>query len=194
MKYLVLLFCIISFAADSVTIDSNITITESLKETKAPQKVINNIRLIEVEYFSMDGKLHKGQLQIHKDVVSDIQTVFKLMREIKFPVAKAIPIVKYAWSDDKSMADNNTSSFNFRYIAGTKRMSKHAEGLAIDINPFLNPVMYADGRISPKGAKRNTTVPGTFHAEHPIVLKFKELGWKWGGDFNSFKDYHHFAK
>ncbi len=194
MKYLIILFCIVSLAADSVIIDSNITITESLKETKATQNVINNIRLIEVEYLSMDGKLHKGQLQVHKDVVSDIQTIFKLMRKIKFPVAKAIPIVKYSWSDDKSMADNNTSSFNFRYIAGTKRMSKHAEGLAIDINPFLNPVMYADGRISPSGAKRNIKVPGTFHADHPIVKKFKELGWKWGGDFNSFKDYHHFAK
>jgi hypothetical protein len=73
-------------------------------------------------------------------------------------------------------------------------MSKHAEGLAIDINPFLNPVIYADGKISPSGAKRDVNIAGTFHSEHPVVKKFKELGWKWGGDFNSFKDYHHFAK
>ncbi len=194
MKYLILLFCLISFAADSVIVDSNLSEKESLKGTKATKEVLQNIKLIEVEYFSMDGKLHKGQLQVHKDVVSDIQTIFKLMREIKFPVAKAVPIVKYGWSDDKSMDDNNTSSFNFRYIAGTKRMSKHATGVAIDINPFLNPVIYSDGRISPKGAKRDVKIPGTFDSNHPIVKKFKELGWKWGGDFNSFKDYHHFAK
>jgi hypothetical protein len=166
----------------------------ALKGTKASREVLKNIKMIDVDYYSMDGKLHRGQLQVHKDVVSDIKAIFKLMREIKFPVAKAVPIAQYGWSDDKSMADNNTSSFNFRYIAGTNRMSKHATGIAIDINPFLNPVVYSNGRISPKGAKRDINVKGTFHSKHPIVKKFKELGWKWGGDFKSFKDYHHFAK
>ncbi len=194
MKYLILLFCIFSIAADSIIVDSNMTEKDALKSTKATKEIIDNIRLIEVDYYSMDGKIHKGQVQVHKDVVSDIKSIFKLMREIKFPIKKVIPIVKYGWSDDKSMADNNSSAFNFRYIAGTKRMSKHATGMAIDINPFLNPVIYSDGKISPKGANWDKEVPGTFYSGHPVVKKFKELGWKWGGDFKSFKDYHHFAK
>ncbi|MCX8055086.1 MAG: M15 family metallopeptidase [Ignavibacteria bacterium] len=92
------------------------------------------------------------------------------------------------------MANNNTSSFNYRKIAGTNRLSLHSYGLAVDINPFNNPVVYNDGRISPKGAKYNPKNVGTFTSACPIVQKFKELGWRWGGEFNSFKDYHHFDK
>ncbi|MCK9209178.1 MAG: M15 family metallopeptidase, partial [Salinivirgaceae bacterium] len=82
----------------------------------------------------------------------------------------------------------------FRYVAGTTRYSNHAFGKAVDINPFNNPVIYADGKISPNGAKYQPKKDGTFSKEHPIVKKFIELGWRWGGNFQSFKDNHHFDK
>ena len=62
------------------------------------------------------------------------------------------------------------------------------------VNPFKNPVIYENGKISPTGAKYNPQKPGTFSKEHLIVQEFLKRGWRWGGDFNSFKDYHHFDK
>lgn len=37
-------------------------------------------------------------------------------------------------NDNKSMSANNTSAFNYRVISGTKKLSNHSYGLAIDIN------------------------------------------------------------
>ena len=114
--------------------------------------------------------------------------------ETKFKVNKVVPIVAYDWSDDASMADNNTSAFNYRFIAGTKRLSNHSFGRAVDINPFNNPVIYSSGKVSPKGAKYKKGNDGVFSKDNPIVKEFLKLGWRWGGNFNSFKDYHHFDK
>ncbi|MEJ5245256.1 MAG: M15 family metallopeptidase [Bacteroidota bacterium] len=178
----------------NLIIDSDLTFEEAIKGTTAPKEIIDSLVLINVVYYSFDNKLHRGQLVVHKSVQKDITDVFELIRNERFPVANSIPIVKYNWSDSASMANNNTSSFNYRKIAGTNRLSLHSYGLAVDINPFNNPVVYNDGRISPKGAKYNPKKIGTFTSACPIVQKFKELGWRWGGEFNSFKDYHHFDK
>ena len=104
-----------------------------------PQSIIENLRLVDVYYYGFDEKLHKGQLVVHKEVVLDIIEIFEFIRETHFPISKVIPISKYDWSDEKSMQDNNTSAFNYRYISGTRVISNHASGLAIDINPMLNP-------------------------------------------------------
>ena len=80
------------------------------------------------------------------------------------------------------------------FIAGTKRISNHSYGKAIDINPFKNPVIHNDGRISPKGAKYDTSKPGTFSEKNVIVLEFLKRGWRWGRNFSEYKDNHHFDK
>lgn len=181
-------------AGEKVIIDSDMSFEESIKGTKAPKKVVGNLVLMDLEYYSFDDKLHKGQLLVHIDLQEDVKEIFEVIKDTKFKIHKMIPIVKYGWNDDKSMADNNSSAFCYRFIAGTKRLSNHAKGRAIDINPFNNPVIYSNGRISPKGATYKAGKAGVFDANHPVVKAFKERGWRWGGDFNSFKDYHHFDK
>jgi hypothetical protein len=92
------------------------------------------------------------------------------------------------------MADNNTSAFNYRKVAGKNSLSNHSFGIAIDINPFQNPAIYSDGNISPKGASYDTKKAGTIDEKSFITIEFKKLGWTWGGDWNSLKDYQHFQK
>lgn len=41
--------------------------------------------------------------------------------------------------NETQMRDKNSSSFCYRAIAGSTKLSKHARGLAIDINTFYNP-------------------------------------------------------
>ncbi|MFP4526910.1 MAG: M15 family metallopeptidase [Candidatus Kapaibacterium sp.] len=175
-------------------IDSDMTFQQAIAGTNAPQSIIDSLRLIDVEYYSFDGRLHRGQLVVNIAVEQDINEIFKLIKKIKFPVEKVIPIVAYEWSDDASMEDNNTSAFNYRFIAGTQRLSNHATGRAIDINPFQNPAIYSDGKISPNGAEFDPDAPGTLISDHPVTKAFLGRGWRWGGDWTSLKDYQHFDR
>ncbi len=183
-----------SFCKDDVIVDSDMTFKEAIRGTKATQKVIDSLCLINVQYYSFDGKIHKGQLVINKIVKKDVEEIFELILKEKFPVAKVIPIVKYNWSDSESMKDNNTSSFNYRFVAGTTRLSNHATGRAVDINPFFNPVVYPDGKVSPEGAKYQPSKRGRFSDENIVVKEFLKKGWRWGAKFSKYADNHHFDK
>jgi peptidoglycan L-alanyl-D-glutamate endopeptidase CwlK len=174
--------------------DSRMTFEEAIAGTNAPRDVIDALSLIHVRYRAFDGHLHQGQLVIHKEVVTDVLEIFRFIEEIGFPVARAIPIVRYDWSDDLSMADNNTSAFNYRLVLGTDRLSRHAFGRAVDINPIQNPVIYAGGHTSPPGTTYDTEKEGALSETHPLVKEFLNLGWQWGGHFKTLKDYHHFDR
>ena len=162
--------------------------------TEAPREVLESLCLIEVDYLGFDGYRWSGQLVIHRDLAADIEEVFALMQALEFPVGGVVPIVRYSWSDEASMAADNSSAFNYRTIAGTDRLSRHALGRAVDINPRENPAVYPDGRIAPAGAVYRPGSPGTFTGDHPVVCAFLERGWRWGGNFDHMRDYHHFEK
>jgi peptidoglycan L-alanyl-D-glutamate endopeptidase CwlK len=155
--------------------------------------------LVDVRYYSFDQKIHQGQLVIDKSLVLDIQEIFDFALKNHFPIQSVIPLAdkrfrnNKRWDDEWSMAANNTSAFNYRLSTGGKQLSKHAYGRAIDINPRLNP--YVKGRVMlPAGATYVRNRPGTLTADHPLVKKFLQLGWRWGGHWKSLKDYQHFEK
>ncbi len=175
-------------------VDSSMSFAEAIAGTAAPPGVIETLCLVEVRYRGFDGKPHQGQMVLHKDLREDLQSVFSVIEDTGFRIAKAIPVVRYGWSDDRSMANNNSSAFNYRFVAGTERLSLHANGRAVDINPLQNPVIYRDGRSAPPGAVYNTAAEGTFSETNPVVLAFRARGWRWGGDFDHVHDYHHFEK
>jgi len=178
---------------EQAIVDCNYSLEEALIGTTAPDDIKNNLSLVDVYYYSFDAKIHKGQIVIHRLLTKDIIKIFDLILINKFPIAKVIPIFNYNWSDDLSMSDNNTSSFNYRLVAGTKKISNHAYGLAIDINPKLNPYIKGS-HISPEGAKYDSKILGTILYDSFLVNAFKNLGWTWGGDWISRKDYQHFEK
>lgn len=182
------------YCEDGIIIHSDMTFEEAIKSTKAPKDIINSLELVNVEYYNFEGELCRGQILLHKELADDIKEVFALIKKDRFPVHKCEPIVAYGWSDNAAMSANVTSAFNYRFVAGTKRLSNHATGRAIDINPFTNPVIYSDGKISPKGATYDSKARGTISAESPITKLLKQRGWQWGGDWNSLKDYQHFDK
>jgi hypothetical protein len=177
-----------------ILIDSRMSFAEAIAGTKAPDRVIRELCLVDVFYYSFDGKLHQGQVIVHQSVRRDVEKIFALIRRERFPIARAVPIVKYGWSDNASMADNNTSAFNYRWVAGTRRLSRHATGQAVDINPRQNPVVYRNGRISPKDAVYQPGTKGTLSEDSPVVRAFIERGWRWGGHFETMMDAHHFQK
>jgi peptidoglycan L-alanyl-D-glutamate endopeptidase CwlK len=182
-------------------IDSAMTEKEAFDglDPKCPDEIRRRQRLITVQYYSTDGLVHQGQLVLDAELVDDVRKVFALALKERFPVRSVIPVSDPRfrkdgrWDDELSMEANNTSSFNYREVTGGGRLSNHAYGRAVDINTFFNP--YVKGNtVLPRGATYDPNVRGTFTAESPVVREFLRLGWAWGGNWTSPRDYQHFEK
>ncbi len=170
----------------------------------APQKILDTLKIIEVVYYGFDTVLHQGQIVVHRDVAREVRGFFEWAQEMRFPIEKVVPISapQYAWDDEQSCEDNNSSGYNYRTIAGSSELSKHARGYAFDINPRQNVYLRYDAEgnemyRSPQNAVYDTRVAGTLTSDHPLVLHMKKLGWTWGGDWKKESgriDYQHFEK
>ena len=168
------------------------TLEEALRGKEIPDDIKSTLTLVTVSYFSFERLLCEGQLVLHHEVAEEVQHIFQKLAEIQFPIKQIVPVVAYGWDDDASMADNNTSAFNYRLIFGKNELSNHSRGLAIDINPAQNPYVRLDGVVVPPGAVYDLNQPGTITNE--VVSIFKSRGWRWGGDWVEHKDWQHFDK
>lgn len=176
---------------EDIIVDSAMSREEAIANTAFPKAIVDSQEVVTVEYYSFDNKLHRGQIVVNRLLAEDIRQIFSDIKASHFPIAKVIPIVRYGWSDDASIADNNTSGFNYRRIAGTKRLSDHATGKAIDVNPWLNPWV---GRKGVSQRPYKTSVPGTIQRGDAVWTAFTSRGWIWGGSWKNSKDYQHFSK
>ncbi len=182
-------------------IDSRMSKTQVFEglDPACPPEIRKRQRIVKVKYHSFDAKIHQGQIVVDKDLVGDIKAIFKLALKEKFPIHSVIPVSHSQfrkdgrWDDNLSMVANNTSGFNYREKTGGGSLSNHAYGRAIDINTVQNP--YIKGNlVLPPNSRYDPHSSGTLTAESPIVKKFLELGWTWGGSWESLKDYQHFEK
>ncbi len=118
-----------------------------------------DLRYLKVLHVGFDGKTHIGELVVNRLIADDVLDIFKQLYEAGYEIEKIRLIDKYDADDEKSMRDNNSSAFNFRYISYSTKLSKHALGLAVDINTLYNPyVKYVDGRrnVEPANAEKYT--------------------------------------
>lgn len=157
------------------------------------------LRRVEVDHVGFDGRTHRGELIVHQDLVSEVITVFAKLYRVGFPIEKIRTADRYPAADDElSMEDDNTSAFNCRGIPGSEHWSQHAYGRAIDLNPRVNPCVYADGTFQPHNAAeyldRGRVDPGLLHGGDPGVRIFTDRGWRWGGHWASPVDYQHFER
>ncbi len=161
----------------------------------------SDLRYLQVLHCNEQGETLIGELVCHKDIAEDLLYIFRKLYEAKYPIERMVLIDEYDADDEASMADNNTSAFNFRYVSGTRKMSRHSTGMAIDINPRYNPyVRWRKGKrmISPdngkKYADRSKDFPYKIEKDDLCYRLFKERGFIWGGDWTNSKDYQHFEK
>jgi hypothetical protein len=157
----------------------------------------DQLRLLTLPYIGFDGTEHQGRLVVHAAVATGVSQVFARLHAARFPIAQMVPVDLYGGDDDASTRANNTSAFNCRAITGGGNWSEHAYGRAIDINPVQNPYVYRDGHVLDPAAApfvdRNRSDGGLIHAHDVVVQAFAQIGWGWGGNFNSIKDYQHFS-
>ncbi len=160
-----------------------------------PAHILTKLNLLTLTYFGFDGLLHQGQILVDERLTEDLNEGFQILRQTQFPLQSLIPLShpEFNWQDQKSMELNNSSGFNYRHIQGSNKLSCHAFGLAIDLNPMQNP--YQKGGLSqPASGVYNEEAQGTLLPDHPFVIFLKQRGWEWGGDWVSCKDWQHFQK
>ncbi len=158
-----------------------------------------DLRYLHVLHKDLDGKDHEGELVVNYHIAEDVLDIFKSLYEAGYPIEKVRLVDEYDAEDEASMEDNNSSSFNFRFISGTSVVSKHGRGLAVDINPLYNPYAKTkDGKlvVEPVNAgpylDRNADFPYKINKDDLCYRLFKEKGFEWGGDWEDRKDYQHF--
>jgi hypothetical protein len=155
------------------------------------------LSVLTMSHWDFGGAARTGQLVVAAALAPEVLAIFAGLFALGFPLARMEPVDAFGGDDDAAMAADNTSAFNFRNIAGTDVLSRHALGAAIDINPRENPMIVGDRICPPSGAAftdRGVLRPGMIVRPGPVVELFQAHGWEWGGDWSAPRDYHHFAK
>jgi poly-gamma-glutamate synthesis protein (capsule biosynthesis protein) len=155
------------------------------------------LRLLLVDHWGLDGRVHRGELIVHRDHARRILVVLEKLFTARYPIQRLRLVDAYRADDDRSMAANNTSGFNCRRVSGSSRWSEHAFGRAIDLNPLRNPYVTRGGRVSPPAgrpyADRARRAAGMIHGGDAVVRAFAAAGWRWGGYWSGSRDYQHFS-
>lgn len=159
------------------------------------------LRYVHILHTGFDGETKEGELVVNRAIADDVLDIFEKLYEASYPIEKVRLVDEYDADDEASMSDNNSSSFNYRCISHTNKISKHGLGMAVDINTLYNPyVKTVDGEltIEPAGAgdyvDRNADFPYKIDHDDLCYQLFTEHGFTWGGDWTSCKDYQHFEK
>jgi hypothetical protein len=159
-----------------------------------------DLRYLRMSHVDLQGKVRTGEMVVHADHAEAVTKVFERLYDARWPVARMRLVDVYGGDDDRSMAANNTSAYNCRRVAGSSAWSNHAYGAAIDVNPVQNP--YVTDAVAPPAGRRFAAIerspgaqvpPGVVRSGDVVVRAFAAIGWEWGGDWTSSKDYQHFS-
>jgi len=157
---------------------------------------LEELRLLTLDHIGFDGERHRGEIIVHQAIESLTLEIFEILYNARFPIEKMRLLHHYGGDDEASMSDNNSSAFNARPLTGqSSGWSKHSYGVAIDINPVINPYVMTDGCLPPEGrtyVDRTLKVAGIVCPGTVCHQAFVERGFQWGGDWTHIQDYHHF--
>jgi hypothetical protein len=157
---------------------------------------MDQLRLLRVSYWGFDHAVHVGELVVNASAATELSRAFRMLFDARFPIRQMRVVDDYGGDDERSMLADNTSAFNCRRVPGTTAWSQHAYGLAVDINPFENPEVQ-DGTVDPPAAAawadRTRSSPAMITHGDAVWRAFSAIGWPWGGDWKSPKDYQHFS-
>ena len=156
---------------------------------------------LKVQYIDLEGVRHEGEIICNHLITQDLREIFAELYKAKYPIERIRPISEYGNDDERSMSDNNTSCFCYRVVSGTTKLSKHAMGMAIDVNPRYNPYVHTVNgtlKVEPSTGRpyidRNKSFKYKITTSDLCYRLFIQHGFRWGGAWRSLKDYQHFEK
>ena len=190
-----------------------ITYKDGFTAEKIPQKVWENMQgktyhensiigrddlaYLKVKYYNFNHEIHTGELIVDKKLGEEVLEIFYKLYENEYEIEKINLCDVYEGDDNKSMADNNCSAFNYRTVDSTDVISMHGRGRAIDINPLINPYIVGEKVMPPAGMQysdRKLAFKHKIDHDDLCYKVFSSYGWQWGGDWKNTKDYQHFYK
>ena len=162
----------------------------------------SDLRHVRVLHVDAQGQVHRGEIVCNKAIADDLVDIFRELYQKKYPIERIQLIDEYGADDERSMRANNTSSFCFRTVPGSQKLSKHAMGMAIDINTLYNPYVRKgkDGRVkvlpetAGKYTDRSREFPYKIKKGDLLYRLFIQHGFTWGGNWRTMKDWQHFEK
>jgi hypothetical protein len=160
----------------------------------------DDLRHVRALHWDYDNQMHVGEMVCNVQIADCVTGILRQLFDAKYPIQRMLLPDVYDADDETQMRDNNSSCFCYRNIAGSTNLSKHARGLAIDINTLYNPYFKVrdDGTlfIQPATAEaycnRDWDFPYKIDHDDLCFKLFTEAGFEWGGDWTTRKDYQHF--
>ena len=160
----------------------------------------DDLRHIRALHWNYDNQMHVGEMVCNALIADRVVSILRQLFDARYPIQRMLLPDVYDADDETQMRDNNSSCFCYRNIAGSTNLSKHARGLAIDINTLYNPYYrdLDDGTrfIQPATAEaycnRDWDFPYKIDHDDLCFRLFTAAGFEWGGDWTTRKDYQHF--
>lgn len=145
------------------------------------------------------GRSIVGEMVVNRAIANDVLEILRKLYDAHYPIERMRLIDDYGADDQRSMAANNSSAFNYRITTGSTKLSAHARGLAVDINPLYNPCRRTVGgkvvvepRQGRKYLQREAKFPYKIVKGDLCYRLFTARGFVWGGNWRTVKDYQHF--
>ena len=163
----------------------------------------DRLRYLRIPHYpDIHGDVVLGEMVCHASISDDLLAVFRSLFDHHYPIARMRLIDDYGGDDDASMRDNNTSCFNDRPKSWSRtEKSRHALGMAVDVNPFYNPLVRSRGgvvRVFPAESRafadRAQVFDYKISKSDLCYREFVARGFRWGGSWRSSQDYQHFEK
>jgi len=99
----------------------------------------DDLRHVRALHWDYDNQMHVGEMIVNVKIADCVAGILRQLFDAKYPIQRMLLPDVYDADDETQMRDNNSSCFCYRNIAATNNLSKHARGLAIDINTLYNP-------------------------------------------------------
>ena len=148
----------------------------------------SQLRLIRINYWDFAGYRRRGELIVRDTIAQKTAGALGEMYGRHFPLRGMYRVDVFGYSarsggadDYSSMAHDNTSAFNCRWVTGNPGVvSPHSYGKAIDLNTWENPYKSKQG-ILPNTwwYPRSHPLVAWRSKSHPVVEIWTRHGFKW---------------
>lgn len=177
---------------------------------------LNDLKYIKLVHYNYEKRIQVGELIVNKKITKQVKNIFKYLFEIEYEINSMV-LIDRLWvnnsndSDRNSVLNNNSSCFCYRKVITSNNLSKHALGLAIDINPYDNPFVprNKEGKLDSSyltlyekemlidRQKKSKTNKHIITLNDEICKIFIKNGFEYGGDWPNYSDewpldYQHF--
>ena len=168
---------------------------------------LEDLRYLKLLHYNFQHEIQVGEMIVNVGIAEDVIHIFEELFANEYEI-QSIYLIDNFWTGDADSSDtasiehNNTSCFNYREVTGGGKLSNHAYGRAIDINPQQNPYVWynGDGDLNWTHSNADPYIDRNSGNAHMILVNdvcysiFSKYGFSWGGNWENPVDYQHFEK